>query len=110
MGAEFSGCIDSMNCAMMAGMTTGIESQSEVALFLHQMIPHHQNAVNMAKALLKTGRVDCDDLTDEDGPQANDCALEVIIREIINNQNAQIQAMRGILESEGYPEENDCQV
>lgn len=32
------------------GMTTSVkDSESEVALFLHQMIPHHQNAVNMAK-------------------------------------------------------------
>lgn len=47
---QFSSCIDSMNCAMMVGMTSSVkESQSEIALFLHQMIPHHQNAVNMAK-------------------------------------------------------------
>jgi len=37
----------------MAGMTNKATSKSEVALFVHQMIPHHQNAVNMAKALLK---------------------------------------------------------
>ena len=31
-------------------MTSSVkDSESEVALFLHQMIPHHQNAVNMAK-------------------------------------------------------------
>ena len=50
---EFASCIDAMNCAMMAGMTNKATSKSEVALFVHQMIPHHQNAVNMAKALLK---------------------------------------------------------
>ncbi|KAL7554971.1 hypothetical protein ACHAWF_018546 [Thalassiosira exigua] len=108
---QFSKCIDSMNCAMMAGMTTSVnETESEVALFLHQMIPHHQNAVNMAKALLQTGKVKCDDLTDEESDQADDCALEVILREIINNQNAQIQVMRGILEAKSYPAENDCKV
>lgn len=74
------------------------------------MIPHHQNAVNMAKALLKTGKLTCDDLADEDTEQADDCALEVILREIINNQNAQIQGMRSILEGKGYPETNDCKV
>ena len=42
-----------MNCAMMVRMTTSVkESESEVALFIHQMIPHHQNAVNMAKGKL----------------------------------------------------------
>ena len=64
----------------------------------------------MAKALLFTGKLTCDDLTDEDTEQADDCALEVILREIINNQNAQIQGMRSILEGKGYPETNDCKV
>jgi hypothetical protein len=64
-------------------MTTGIHTQSEVALFAHQMIPHHQNAVNMAKTLLYSGMIPCDDLTDEDPL----CIMNVISREIINNQN-----------------------
>ena len=38
----FSSCIEAMDCHMMAGMTTGVSSNSEVALFIHQMIPHHQ--------------------------------------------------------------------
>ena len=74
----FSDCIDAMNCAMLAGMTTKVSSQSEIALFVHQMIPHHQNAVNMAKTLLVTGDVPCDDLTNDDDPF---CALQVILRE-----------------------------
>ena len=41
--AAFSNCIDSMNCAMMAGMTASVSaSESEEALFLHNMIPHHE--------------------------------------------------------------------
>ena len=52
----------------------------------------------------------CDDLTDEESDQADDCAFEIILREIINNQNAQIQTMRGILDSKSYPEEDDCKV
>jgi uncharacterized protein (DUF305 family) len=44
------------------------------------MIPHHQNAVNMAKALSKTG-LSCDDLTNEDDPN---CTMENLIGEIIN--------------------------
>lgn len=108
---QFSKCIDSMNCAMMSGMTSSVQgSESEVALFLHQMIPHHQNAVNMAKALLKTGTMVCDDLTDEESEQADNCALEIITREIINTQNHQIQVMRGLLSAKSYPEQNDCEV
>jgi len=106
--AQFSQCIDSMNCAMMAGMTTTVKTaESEVALFIHQMIPHHQNAVNMAKALLVTNKLQCEDITDDENP---DCAMEVILREIINNQNAQIQTMRSILEANNYPQEDDCKV
>jgi len=101
----FGQCIESMNCAMVRGMTNNVESGSEVALFLHQMIPHHQNAVNMAKALLKTGKVECDDIEDEDN---NHCVLEAILRDIINNQNFQIQQMQAILDGEGYPETDQC--
>jgi hypothetical protein len=103
---QFASCIDAMDCHMVSGMTTGVKSNSEVALFIHQMIPHHQNAVNMAKALLKTGSLNCDDLEDE----KSDCALEIILREIINGQNAQIQSMRAILEAKSYPQEDDCKV
>ena len=85
--AQFADCIDAMNCAMLSGMTTMASSMSQTALFIHQMVPHHQNAVNMAKALLKTGKLECDNLTEETA----DCALEQILREIINEQNFQIQ-------------------
>ncbi|KAL7519120.1 hypothetical protein ACHAWX_003916 [Stephanocyclus meneghinianus] len=108
---QFSQCIDSMNCAMIAGMTSSVQGgMDEIALFIHQMIPHHQNAVNMAKALLRTGRVKCDNLTDEESEQAPDCAMEIILREIISGQNAQIQVMRGILEAKSFPQTNDCTV
>lgn len=62
------------------------------------------------KALLKTGKLKCDDLTDEESEQAAECAMEIILREIVNNQNAQIQVMRAILEANNYPQENDCKV
>lgn len=100
-----------MNCAMLAGMTSSVSgSADETSLFIHQMIPHHQNAVNMAKALIKTGTLQCDDLTDEESEQAADCAMEVILRSIITGQNAQIQAMRGILKAKNFPPDNDCVV
>jgi hypothetical protein len=102
--ADFAECLDAMNCAMMVGMTT--DATSEIGLFIHQMIPHHQNAVNMAKALLKTG-LSCEDLTDDEDPN---CIMEGIMREIINGQNAQIQNMRGVLESLEEPAYADCVV
>merc|ERR1712238_146237 len=67
-------------------------------------IPHHQNAVNMAKALLKSGKLDCEDISDDENA---DCVMEEITRSIINYQNHQIQSMRGVLDAEGYMSEDD---
>jgi len=100
----FAGCIEAMNCHMMTSMTTN--AVSEQALFIHQMIPHHQNAVNMAKALLKTGKVKCDASDNE----SDDCELEGILRTIISQQNHQILSMKGILEGDNIPEYSDCVV
>jgi hypothetical protein len=97
--------MDAMNCAMMVGMTTHATT-SEIGLFIHQMIPRHQNAVNMAKALLKTG-LPCDDLLDDEDPN---CIMQGMMREIVNGQNAQIQAMRAVLESLEEPAYTDCVV
>ncbi|KAG7373588.1 protein of unknown function DUF305 containing protein [Nitzschia inconspicua] len=105
---QFSHCIDAMNCHMMAGMTTGVKKAlDEAALFVHQMIPHHQNAVNMAKALLKTNKLHCEDLSNEDEP---DCVLESILFDIVNTQNMQIQVMYDFWASKRLPEQDNCDV
>ncbi len=103
--SEFAGCLETMNCYMMVGMTTG-GNEGDIALFNHQMIPHHINAVNMAKALLKTGVLDCPSLVEE----TDDCTLEGILYDIVNNQNYQIQQMYGVLNSDMKDEANDCVV
>ena len=83
-----------MNCYMMAGMTSRANGLGgNVELFLHQMIPHHINAVNMAKALLNTKVLNCPDLSED----TDDCTLEGILWGILNNQNYQIQLMYGVL-------------
>merc|ERR1711957_469331 len=102
----FAGCVEAINCRMTVGMTTNMNAGSAKALFIHQMIPHHRNAVNMAKALLESGELDCDDYTSETA----DCALEQIAREIIPVQNHQIQGMQGVLDELGYASEDDCKV
>jgi Domain of unknown function (DUF305) len=71
------------------------------------MIPHHQNAVNMAKTLLKLGGLSCDDLLNED---QTDCIMTNMMRDTINSQNQQIQAMRNILEALNLPYADDCVV
>ena len=107
--AQFSDCIESMNCHMVAGMTTNVQADNPAALFMHQMIPHHQNAVNMAKALLKTGILVCDDMENPD--ETDDCSLTSMLFEIINGQNVQIQTMRRILKNQfpDYPTDH-CNV
>ena len=104
---KFAECLDSMNCAMMVGMTTNIHHDSAVALFIHQMIPHHQNAVNMCKALKTSNEVNCEDITDQSDP---DCVMARLCLEIINVQNMQIQEMRGVLDAKGYDQEDDCAI
>ncbi len=104
---HFANCLDTMNCAMLSGMTTNVHMGSAIALFNHQMIPHHQNAVNMCKALLKSGEVACDDIEDEEDPR---CNMIHLCYEIINGQNHQIQTMKRILDTLGYEEEDDCVV
>jgi len=106
--SAFGRCIDSMNCGMTVGMTTYASSNNALALFVHQMIPHHQNAVNMAKALLKSGDLKCDDLTAEE-PSPH-CVLKQVCLEVITGQNHQIQSMGGAIEALGYVEEDDCEV
>lgn len=101
--STFGHCIETQNCFMFIGMTTGVSAGSEIALFLHQMIPHHENAINMAKTLLKEADLSCDTFTD-----SPDCTMYAMGLEIINDQNFQVQLMRGLLESYGFNATNDC--
>jgi uncharacterized protein (DUF305 family) len=89
----------------MVGMTT-YSSEGDNALFLHQMIPHHINAVNMAKALFKADVLNCPDLLNN----TDDCRLSTILWDIIGNQNLQIQTMYQLLAEQGDPKKNDCVV
>lgn len=43
----FASCIDAMNCHMFASMSLK-SSVSDIALFIDNMIPHHQNAVRFS--------------------------------------------------------------
>ena len=59
---------------------------------MQQMIPHHENAVNMAKLLLKQS-------TQEELDAVED--LEDILHDIINTQNFQIHQFRNYLNPDG---------
>jgi len=113
---EMVECINAMNCAMLTGMTVhygdaGKDSRmNDVILFLREMLPHHQNAVNMAKNLLQSGEVKCslEGPVEEGDPLTAGCLLDPIVRAVINVQSKQIQVMRGLLEAFGVPELNEC--
>jgi hypothetical protein len=105
---RFADCLDSMNCAMTIGMTTNVHSNSAIALFIHQMIPHHQNAVNMCKALMKSGDIECNGIGSNEEDEG--CIMRRLCYGIINNQNHEIQIMRGVLETLDYDEQDDCKV
>lgn len=94
----YADCTNAMNCKMFTGMTHGVSTSSIPTLFMTQMIPHHENAINMAKSLLKTGKLPCDDLLDEESPY---CIMKSIMLEIVSTQNSQIQTMKALLERRG---------
>merc|ERR1712147_565532 len=52
---NFEQCLQSIDCQMHKEMfsETSIDEESNVVTFMQQMIPHHENAVNMAKLLMK---------------------------------------------------------
>merc|ERR1711983_167267 len=52
------------------------------------------------------GEIQCDDILEE----TDDCTMMKIMYEIVNGQNHQIQKMREILESKGWPPVDDCKV
>merc|ERR1712157_10023 len=122
---EFGTYVDSMNCAMLDGMTVqyggettatsdqGVEYNNDAVLFMRQMIPHHQNAVNMAKAAMTLGTFDCDTTgtVAEGVSQASACVLSPIMMSIINVQNKQIQTMLDVLDNLGVDSvKRDCDI
>ena len=86
-----------MDCAMDYNMRTELDATSDATSFMHQMIPHHNNAINMAKLLMK-----------KDTTLAADDAITDILWSIINNQGMQVQFMEGWLEGESKPASAVC--
>jgi hypothetical protein len=95
--AHFSECMYALDCHMQHYMRVELDENPMVA-FMHQMIPHHENAVNMAKLLLKTG------ITDD--PEGD---MEEMMYTIINGQNKQITQMKGWLEEYEHKTHTEAQ-
>ena len=100
--ALFSECLAAVDCAMDYGMRTNIHDSDPAVTFMHQMIPHHENAVNMAKMLLR--------FNDTLDPEANDDDADIItmLWEIINTQNFQINTMENWLSARNHPRNDIC--
>jgi uncharacterized protein (DUF305 family)/plastocyanin len=93
LDTDFEKCMQAIDCKMNKDMKsyTKADQEDKVAIFMEQMIPHHANAVNMAKILLK--HVPAEKITaaiDEDG-------LTHILHDIIAQQNYQIHQFRNYL-------------
>ena len=71
---------------------TSVDGSDKIATFMQQMIPHHVNAVNMAKLLLTQA-------TEEEIAAVDD--LNAILLDIINTQNFQIHQFRNYLGGNG---------
>merc|ERR1711865_332367 len=84
---NFAACFNALDCAMTSGMSNEVGSQDddvsdEIALFINQMIPHHQNAVNMCKTLIKQ-HLKCAKLTPESAEKDIGCTMSLLCSEII---------------------------
>lgn len=88
--SQYEQCLQAIDCQMHWDMYSETSEQNgdKIANFMQQMIPHHQNAVNMAKLLLK--HVDQEELDSVED-------LEAILYGIINIQNFQIHQFRNYL-------------
>merc|ERR1712238_405686 len=79
---NFAACFNALDCAMTSGMSNEVGSQDddvsdEIALFINQMIPHHQNAVNMCKTLIKQ-HLKCAKLTPESAEKDIGCTMSLL--------------------------------
>jgi hypothetical protein len=117
---SFGDCLNAMDCAMDLGMKTLLHSNNIVS-FMHQMIPHHENAVNMAKLLMREDALDeCTSARkrklraregrrriDDDGG-CPDQAVDDLLWDIVSSQTHQILTMQGWLADNGYAQSAVC--
>merc|ERR1712194_34183 len=72
------------------------EHHSPIVTFQEQMIPHHLNAINMAKLLLKEGG-EAFKLRAAEDEESDDATLYALLWDIINVQNYQVHQFRNNL-------------
>jgi len=129
---DFGKCMVAIDCAMHVEMRVSGDSDPTVT-FMHQMIAHHRNAVNMAKILLKLHPPSLNCGTSYDGRRrlqsgelqpgedeeehefCNDKGTDgntpavTLLWDIINTQNQQITLMQSWLEDNEQPSHDYCE-
>ena len=133
---KFDECLAVMDCAMHHDMKVYSHPTNPAATFVHQMIPHHINAINMAKSLLALDYLKCDEnarrrellgdnskwkyqrkralasngaIEDEFASSGSSCEMIDMLKSIVNDQNAQVTMMRNFLKkAEMNPESQRC--
>jgi hypothetical protein len=102
LDTDFEKCLDAMNCEMKTNMHsyTTADHSDKIAVFMQQMIPHHKNAINMAKLLLKQVpaadiKAAYDDPADPEDDE--DDKLTNILYDIISVQSYQVHQFRNYL-------------
>lgn len=103
---HFGSCLEAVDCKMHVEMQTLTDPTSPATTFMRQMIPHHENAVNMAKLLLK--QEGAYGLACGDEEEDIDCDMVTAAWEMINGQNAQITLMRNWLTAKSKPRYAEC--
>jgi hypothetical protein len=101
--SDFATCMSAIDCAMQEEMRINL-GDDPLVTFIHQMIPHHRNAVNMAKILIKENPSSLQLATSYG--DAGD--METLMWEIVNQQNAQISLMENWLRDNNYPANAAC--
>jgi len=97
---QFSRCMEAIDCKMNYEMRVE-EHSNPLVVFMHQMIPHHENAVNMARIALKHAEK-------AEGFGDEDLDVPALLRDIINTQNKQIQDMESWLKRYGQETPKYC--
>ena len=89
LDSTFETCLQAMDCQMNQEMrVAGHDSHGDsYATFCQQMIPHHENAVNMAKLVLKTVSAEV----------IEESELFDMFLAVVNDQNFQIHEMKNYL-------------
>eukprot|EP00971_Amphidinium_carterae_P226176 4486418-Amphidinium_carterae.1 len=108
LGSDFAQCMAAIDCHMYHNMQTMHVSADYVVTFMHQMIPHHQNAVNMAKILLKRSATFGDDSLGVDISGEEYDGFVHMLMDMVNTQNYQVSEMRKWLLENGHATMSGC--